>query len=101
MFTGEFLIPVMKSIGAMVGSSIAVVFQGGGESGVKIFQRFIIGMSSGFISAPVIVDALSWDHTRADYWLAASTLGGVSSYLVLQFLFSKDTLDLIKKRLSK
>lgn len=85
----------LKASGAALGSSIAIVFQPGGDGYLKLLQRFILGTILGFIAAPVLIDHFGWEHTP-DYWLAASTLGGLSGYLLLQFLFSRDFLNRFK-----
>ncbi len=94
----ETLIFWLKLGGATVGSSIAVVFKPGGDSVIKLIQRFVIGTILGFISAPVLIDTIGWKHTP-DYWLASATLGGLVGYLLLQVLFSAEALDLVKRRL--
>lgn len=88
----------LKLGGAAVGSSIAVVFRPGGDSWLKLAQRFVIGTILGFISAPVVIDTLGWKHSP-DYWLASATLGGLIGYLLLQVVFSRETMDLVKRKL--
>lgn len=78
---------IIKAIGSAIGSAIAVVFQPHGDQRLKLIQRFVIGTILGFISAPLIIDYFGWAH-RMDYWLAASTFGGLIGYLSLQVVFS-------------
>ena len=79
----------IKVAGGAIGSSIAVVFKTGGDSWLKLAQRFAIGTVIGFVSAPAIIDYMEWTHTP-DYWLASATIGGVVGYLALQLLFNTD-----------
>ena len=88
---------LIKIIGASLGSSIAVVFKPGGDSKMKLFQRFLIGVIIGVIASPIIRDWLEWP-ALVDYRLAAGTLGGLFGYLVLQLLFSEKTHEILKKR---
>lgn len=76
----------IKASGAAIGSSIAIVFAPNKDNSYRIIQRFIIGIILGFIIAPVIITRLHLKHTW-DYWLAASCLGGLFGYLILQILF--------------
>ena len=94
----ENLILWLKFSGAVVGSSIAVVFRPGKDRAWKLTQRFVIGTILGFIGAPVLLDWLNWPRSP-DYWLAASTLCGLSGYLFLQMLFSADALAFFRRRL--
>ena len=90
----------VKVSGAAIGSSIAIVFKPGEDTWLKLCQRFVIGTVFGFIVAPIVIDKLGWQHTF-DYWLASATIGGVFGYLILQFIFSTEVHDIIKKRFSK
>lgn len=83
---------VARLLGAILGSSLAIVFNTKGHSPVLLLQRFVIGAIIGFVSAPVIIDYIGWQHTF-DYWLAAATLGGMLGYLVLQMVFSDRVLE--------
>lgn len=89
----------LKILGASLGSSIAVVFKPAGDSYLRLFQRFIIGLIIGVISAPILIDFFGWEH-RTDYWVAAAAFGGLIGYLILQLLFSETTLEIVRKRLS-
>lgn len=95
---GEVMVFWLKAGGAAMGSSIAVVFKPGGDTWLKLFQRFVIGTVLGFISAPMIRDWMEWP-LGADYWLAAATLGGLMSYLLLQLVFSNEALTWAKDKL--
>ncbi len=75
-----------KLIGAILGSSIAIVYVKDCTP-TSLLIRFVIGVICGFIAAPIIIDYLKWEHSF-DYWLAASTLGGVGSYFTLHHVFS-------------
>ena len=86
---GEIMVIWLKAGGAAMGSSIAVVFMPGGDTWLKLLQRFVIGTVLGFIFAPMIRDWLAWP-SGGDYWLAAATLGGLVSYLALQLVFSQE-----------
>lgn len=92
----ETIVLWLKTSGAVIGSSIAVVFQPGKDSNLKLLQRFIIGVILGFISAPIILDFLTWPHTP-DYWLAASCIGGLLGYLLLQWLFTSEGITYLLK----
>lgn len=92
------LILVAKAIGASIGSAIAVVFRPGGDKGLKLFQRFVIGTILGFISAPIFIDLFGWPHTF-DYWLAAATGSGLLGYMTLQALFSREAKALLKQKI--
>ncbi len=87
----------LKVSGGALGSSIAVVFKTGGDSRLKLVQRFVIGTIIGFISAPLIIDYMGWEHS-SDFWLASATMGGVSGYLALQLLFNTDFKRMLSKR---
>ena len=78
-----------KLIGSFAGSSIAVVFQPGGDTKRRLIHRLIIGTVLGFIFAPFVTDYLNWQHTF-DYWLASATLSGLFSVLALQVIFNLD-----------
>lgn len=94
----ETTVVYMKAAGAVMGSSIALVFNDDNKTNIAL--RFLIGTIIGFISSPVIIDWLKWQHT-ADYWLAAATLGGLFGYLTLQIIFSDKSKEIIRKRLGK
>ena len=96
----ETVVIWLKISGSILGSSIAVVFRPGGDPLLKLLQRFIIGTILGFIFSPIIIDSLGWPHTW-DYWIASSCAGGLFSYLLLQFLFSQETADRIRRRISR
>ena len=87
----------IKAGGAALGSSIAVVFKPGGDAWLKLLQRFVIGTVIGFITAPLIIDYIGWQHTT-DYWLAAATLGGLLGYLFLQLIFSQEARRYLKDK---
>lgn len=82
----------IKAGGSMLGSSIAVVFTSTGDHPLVLLKRFVLGTIMGFISSPIIIDTLKWDHSF-DYWLASATLGGLLGYLFLQMLFSNETIE--------
>ena len=92
------LITLCKVIGATIGSSIAVVFKPGGDSILKMIQRFVIGTILGFISAPFMIDYFGWSHTT-DYWVAAATLGGRIGYMALQIILGEDTIKFIRSKM--
>ncbi len=94
------MVVMLKAGGATIGSSIAVVFKPSEDNYLVLFKRFVLGAIIGFISAPVLIDFLGWPHIF-DYWLAASTLGGLLGYLFLQLLFSDAAIVAVKKRLPK
>lgn len=89
---------IIKIIGASLGSSIAVIFKPGKDTYFRLFQRFIMGMIIGVISAPIITEFFGWKHA-VDYWLASAALGGVLGYLILQVLLSEATADAIKNHI--
>lgn len=84
-----------KIVGSIAGSSIAVVFQPGGDTKRRLINRFIIGTVLGFIFAPFVIDYLNWQHTF-DYWLASATLSGLFGVLAMQFIFNLDFNKLIR-----
>lgn len=88
----------------MIGSSVAIVFKPGGDSWLKLVQRFVLGTIIGVISAPVLIDLFGWNHT-VDYWLASAAFGGLVGYLALQVLFSDlakaIATEILKKRVHK
>ena len=89
--TPETMVIWLKISGATIGSSIAVVFQPGNDSNRTLVKRFVIGVILGVISAPIILDFFTWPHTP-DYWLAASCIGGLIGYLLLQWVFTRELL---------
>ena len=88
----------LKAAGSMIGSSIAVVFKPGGDSALKLFQRFVIGTIIGFIASPMFLDYLGWEHSP-DRWVAAATLGGLLGYLILQTVFNLKLAQIVNNKL--
>lgn len=96
----EFALIWVKIVGAMIGSSVAVIFQPNGDTRWKRIQRFVLGSICGTISAPIIRDLIGWpDHF--DYWLASAALGGLFGYLFLQVALSKQVIDRVKAKLGE
>jgi len=100
--TGLALLYV-KCGGAAIGSSIAVVFAEKPAENepvykhlLRLLNRFVIGLIFGVITAPIILDFFKWERTF-DFWLAASAIGGLSGFMLLQLFFSKTTKDRFKK----
>ena len=94
----------MKLGGAVVGSTIAIVFRplpdqiDKKERWWRIFNRFWIGIVIGFIFSPLLLDTLSLMKSP-DYWLASSTFCGSMGVLILQILYSDAAADALKKRI--
>ena len=96
----DWLILIGKAIGATLGSSIAVIFDTGGDPYHKLISRFIIGTIMGVIFAPVFIDWMRWERTF-DYWMASAASCGMMGYLILQIIYSPEIRLLIKRKLSK
>lgn len=82
----DWRIYIVKIIGAVVGSSLAVVFEKG-DTWVRRFERFVIGASVGVFCSALLIHIFDWPDTL-DFWLLSSFLCGLAGYLFLQLLFS-------------
>lgn len=82
-----------RLVGALIGSSIAVVFRPG-ESWRHVLQKLIVGAIIGFIASPLLIDYLAVAHSL-DYWLASATFCGLTGYFSLQLLFSEAATKLL------
>ena len=97
------LIYAMKLGGAVVGSTIALVFkplptdENKVTRWIRIFHRFWIGVIMGFIFSPIVLDFFGWMRTP-DYWLAAATLAGSLGVVFLQIIYSDAAADAVRKR---
>jgi len=86
-----------KVCGAVLGSSIAVIFQPAGDNNRRLFARFVIGTVIGVVFSPVLIDWLKLVHSW-DYWLASATACGATGVLVLQVLFSQRVYDALESK---
>jgi len=86
-----------KVCGAVLGSSIAVIFQPDGDNNRRLLARFVIGVVIGVVFSPVLIDWAKLEHTW-DYWLASATFCGSIGVLALQVLFSQRVYDAIESR---
>jgi len=86
-----------KICGAVLGSSIAVIFQPADDTNKRLFARFIIGVVIGVVFSPVLIDWVKLEHTW-DYWLASATFCGSIGVLALQVLFSQRVYDAVESR---
>jgi len=86
-----------KIVGAVLGSSIAVIFQPAGDNNRRLLARFVIGVVIGVVFSPVLIDWLKLTHTW-DYWLASATFCGAVGVLALQILFSQRVYDALESR---
>lgn len=88
---------IMRFVGAACGSTIAVIFKlrdGTARAGLLMF---VVGVIVGYISARLILDSFGWENV-ADYWLAASGIGGALGYICLQILYSNKMKSAMEKR---
>ncbi len=86
-----------KIIGAVLGSSIAVIFQPDHDTPTRLLARFVIGVVIGVVFSPVVLDWFKLAHVW-DYWLAASTGCGATGVLIMQIIFSKRVYDALETR---
>ncbi len=80
---------------AATGSSIAVVFRKGGNWKIRLLIGFIMGM----IIAPYAMEFWSIPKTL-EFYASTYCASGIVGYLALQILFSKETREALKNRIS-
>lgn len=69
--------------GAVIGSSIAVIYQGDEDSKTGLWGRFFIGLAIGFVSGPITISFYDLP-TNKDYLLAATFVGGAFGHSTLE-----------------
>lgn len=95
----DWRIYLVRIIGAIVGSSLAVVFDKG-DNWAHRFERFMIGGFFGAICSALLIHWFEWPDTL-DFWLLSSFLCGLVGYLFLQLLFSDWAKSLLNKYVEK
>ena len=86
-----------KVCGAVLGSSMAVIFKPAGDNNQRLFARFVIGVVVGVIFSPVLIDRLKLAHNW-DYWLASATFCGLVGVLALHLIFSQKVHDALESK---
>ena len=97
--TQEIVNVMFRILGAILGSSVAVIFRHSEESGERIVDRWLIGLIIGSIFAPHVLNYMNWPNTW-DYWLSSGAVMGLLGYLLMRLLFSEALYSAIQKKIT-